>query len=742
MVGDRNIYEKAMNAGNSAAWDHEWDRAIGAYGRAVQEFPEDPDAHRSLGLALLQAKRLEEALKVYTRANQLAPDDPIPLEKSADVLERMGRLQEAAQQYIKVADIYISQRDLDKAIGNWERATQLTTGLAQIHAKLATAYERTGEKKKAIREYLTLAFVFQRMDDNDRAIQAVQRALRLERDNAQALNTLQALQSQMIISAPTSDDKSGGPPRRQEAFITEPIQADDKVGDADPRGPVGEAEEAALTNLATHVFESGELTGGSALAIQAIELHRQGNIDAAIASYQQALNTNFHHTGVHFNLGALFLQDGEHKQATQHFSLALADPRFSAGAHHGLGQAYKAMNDPRKAAKHLVETLRIVDLSLAVQESEQDQLNAIYNELQQDIPGHDTAQLVAMNDRFFNLLTGVDWKQRVAETRRQLESGGMTSKIEQAAEGSRELTAAVTKVDRYIRDGYYTLAMDEAHYAIEISPSYLPIHLRIAQIMLQNNQMQSAISKYRIVADTYISREQPEQAAIILNEVLQIAPMNLDIRTSLLQMLEQEERWPEVLEQYIDMADAYYQLADFDMARDTYEKSRELAERLSAKDEQIIHILHRIADIDVTRMDLRDALHIYQQIKAMAPNDERTRKALLDLNYRLNNRVDAIRELDELMRLYAQQQRSDLITQVLEEQVAMYPNEMALRSRMAALYAHMGRKDAAVAQLDALGELQLDAGMHSEAANTIRQIIAMHPPSIEDYQQLLKSLGG
>ncbi|MFC1961082.1 tetratricopeptide repeat protein, partial [Chloroflexota bacterium] len=735
--------EKAMNAGNTAAWDHEWDRAIAAYGRAVQEFPEDPDAHRSLGLALLQAKRLEEALKVYTRANQLAPDDPIPLEKSADVLERMGRLREAAQQYIKVADIYISQRDLDKAIGNWERATQLTTGLASIHAKLATAYERTGEKKKAIREYLTLAFVFQRMDNNDKAIQAVQRALRLERDNAQALNTLQALQSQMIITAPINDDTIDGQAQRQDAFGVEPIHPEAQVGDSDPRGPVGEAEEVALTNLATHVFETGELSGGSAFAIQAIELHRQGNIDAAIASYEQALTTNFSHMGVHFCLGALYLQGQEYRKAIEHFSLTLADGRLSAGTHHGLGQAYKALNDPRKAAKHLVETLRIVDLSLAVEESEQDQLNAIYNDLQQGIPDSDEDQLLAMNERFFSLLTGVDWKQRVAETRRQLEGpGGISSKIEQAAEGSEELSAAVTKVDQYIRDGYYTLAMDEAHYAIEIAPTYLPIHLRMAQVLLVDNQMQAAIKKYRIVADTYISREQTDRAATILNEVLQIAPMDLEVRTSLLQMLEQEERWPEVLDQYIDMADAYYQLADFDMARETYEKARAQAEQLDANTDQITHILHRIADIDVTRMDLRQALRIYQQIKTMAPQDERARKALLDLNYRLNNRVDAIKELDELMRLYAQQQRSDLITQVLEEQVAMYPDEMALRSRLAALYAHVGRTDAAVGQLDALGELQLDAGMHSDAANTIRQIIALNPPGIEDYKQLLSTLGG
>ena len=51
MPGNRQIYEQAMNMGHSAAWDQAWDRAIAAYGRAVQEMPEDPAAHNSLGLA-------------------------------------------------------------------------------------------------------------------------------------------------------------------------------------------------------------------------------------------------------------------------------------------------------------------------------------------------------------------------------------------------------------------------------------------------------------------------------------------------------------------------------------------------------------------------------------------------------------------------------------------------------------------------------------------------------------------
>jgi Flp pilus assembly protein TadD len=125
MPGNRQAYEQSMNAGHNAAWDQEWSAAVSAYGRAIQEFPQDSDAHIHLGLALLRSGRLEDALKVYTRAHQLAESDPIPLEKSADVLERMGRLREAAQQYVNVAEIYLTQRDLSKAIGNWEKATRL-----------------------------------------------------------------------------------------------------------------------------------------------------------------------------------------------------------------------------------------------------------------------------------------------------------------------------------------------------------------------------------------------------------------------------------------------------------------------------------------------------------------------------------------------------------------------------------------------------------------------------------------
>ncbi len=737
--------------GHSAAWDQEWDKAIAAYGRAVKEMPEDPAAHNSLGLALLQARRLEDALKVYTRAHQLAPDDPIPLEKSADVLERLGRLKEAAQQYINVAEVYLAQRDLEKAIGNWERATRLTAGLVHIHQRLALAYERTGQRKSAIREYLTLAFNFQRANRNDIAKQAVERALRLEPANSQALNTMQALKAGALISPDIFIDKEeeAAEPARARAFGIAPdekAEGQRAVGEADPRGPIGEAIEAALAALAMHVFASGDLNEGGANAIQAIEYQRQDLTAEAVGAYERSIAAGMRHAGIYLNLGVLRLDLDEWKPAIQSLEVAAQDPELAAGAMHGLSMAYTAMNKPRVAARHLIQALRLVDIGLALSPEETTQLSAIYDRLTGSVDEADEHQLRSMNQRFLELLVGPSWKQRVAKTRRQLEEAitlqEPDSLISIALYVDSRITEGLNLVDRYVREGMYTLAMDQAHFMLESAPDYLPIHWRIGQILLERNNIPAAMAKYNMVADTYRLRGDNERAAEILQEAIKIAPMDTALHHSLIELLEEEERWDDLLNQYIDLADAYYQLADLDAARGTYQSAIQLAQRVGTPEEQIVHIMHRLAEIDVNRLELRQAMRTYEQIRRMDSSDERARRALVDLNYRLNDPISAVRELDGLLRVYAKDHRAGQIIQVLEEQVMRYPNDMALRSRLAAVYRQTGNIPKSVEQLDALAELQLESGLHNDAIVTVRRIIALNPEHIQDYQRLLQQLSG
>ncbi|MBK9123928.1 MAG: hypothetical protein IPM16_12555 [Chloroflexi bacterium] len=59
---------------------------------------------------------------------------------------------------------------------------------------------------------------------------------------------------------------------------------------------------------------------------------------------------------------------------------------------------------------------------------------------------------------------------------------------------------------------------------------------------------------------------------------------------------------------------------------------------------------------------------------------------------------------------------------------------------MAGLYRQTGRNSEAITQLDALGELQLKAGMTQEAVVTIKQLVKLGPENANQYLQLLRQL--
>src|SRR5690606_28898978 len=140
----------------------------------------------------------------------------------------------------------------------------------------------------------------------------------------------------------------------------------------------------------------------------------------------------------------------------------------------------------------------------------------------------------------------------------------------------------VTTIDRYKQLGLYTLAMDEAHHAVELSPWYLPVHIRMAELMMKEGRIRQAINKYNMVARSYLVREENDRAAVILQEVLEMAPLDVDVRINLIQLLEDEDRWEEALDNYISLAETYQQLGDFDRASDTFQASERLARRINS----------------------------------------------------------------------------------------------------------------------------------------------------------------
>lgn len=107
MAGNNEAFQKAIKKGHSAAWDQQWDKAAAAYQQALEEFPDNPSALSSLGLAFFELHRYDELLLAYQKAAQASPDDPLPLEKVGQLQEQGGNDKEAVQAFLQAAELYI-----------------------------------------------------------------------------------------------------------------------------------------------------------------------------------------------------------------------------------------------------------------------------------------------------------------------------------------------------------------------------------------------------------------------------------------------------------------------------------------------------------------------------------------------------------------------------------------------------------------------------------------------------------
>ncbi len=773
MIGRRDVFDQAMRLGHSAAWDQLWDRAIAAYRAALKEFPDEPLALSSLGFALLQADKLDSALQCYQRAATLVPGDPAAPEKCGEIFERQGRLNEASQTYLAVAEIHLKRRDVPKAMDNWNRVVRLTPDNLAAHSRLALAAERTNQTRLAVLEYIEMARIFQRARDTEKATAAANRAQQLDPKSTEARDALDKLRRGVPLPVPERPKPGSGTPA---PFGDEGLAA---LRGGAPEGearegaknasPLTTAQDEALGQLAEMLFEEdaelarksgsvdaltrgiGKLRGDQtrrAIAIkhlgQAISLQSGGDTAAAITQYENALSDGLEGAAVNLVLGALQLGRDQPADAIHGFTAAAQHEQLGAGALFGLGQAENQLGQTQAAVRDLLEALKRIDLQ-SVPADKQDALAETYESLWDGLQHSTPEELAPIAGNIVQFLTGQDWRERVTQARRQLDSSaleGQTAPLSDllAVPGASGVVESLRRIETYINQKRLATAMEEAFFALTESPAHLPIHIRMAEILTAENKTQAAIDKYAMIAETYRVRGELVRAARITQQVLRLSPLDVTMRSRLIELLVEQHKIDEALQQFFDLAETFYQLADLESAHNTYTDALILAQQNNAGTAWSVKLLHKLGDIDLQRLNWHEAQRVYEQIKALAPDDEPARATLIDLLFRLDNSQQALAETDAYLRQLLTARNTAGAISLLQEMVETHPKEAGLVARLGRLYQDTGRRAEAIAQYDRLGELQLQAGQTAQATETIRTILALKPDDPSAYQQLLDEL--
>lgn len=756
MAGDQRKFQIAMTHADRFSQESKWAEAMRAYRFALAEFPNSEAAIMGFGRAGLASNQIELARRGFSQVLRLNPTNLDALGYMADIQERSGELDAAAETYLRVGNVHASMEDLDAAIDSWTRATKLASGQVNAHLKIADALARQGKSRQAAREYLTLAVMYQRRGDTAQAKKHIEAAQMLLPDDPgvkaafEALEVGSPVQPQKISEAPPEPTESA---EFDDEFFSDDLFDEDDLFDIEhleaanrpSGGLVDNARQDALADLANVIFEDTD-NPNAMIIMQAINLQSNDNIPEAIELFQQAIDSGATQGAIYFNLGFLYRERGQLNEAAEMLARSAADQKFNVSSLFSLGLIYQAAGKLDLAAKYFIDALKTLDLqtvsgqrSYALAQTYDNLVNSYTSQIDADKLNKFAETL----QRFF---ANADWEQRVYEARQRMNKVGDEKDTMSLAEflETPETEVVVTTLaltGEYMKNNLFSTASEECLRAIQKAPSFLPLHSRLAEIMLKQDRTEPAITKYLYIANVYQMRNQPDQSVNMYQKILKLAPMDVTVRSKLIDLYTSLGNAPQALRQYLVLADSYYQLAQVDRALEKYNEALRMANNNGNADNLKVEVLSRMADIYNQRFDWANAATAYQELLKLDPGNNQFLRRLVDLYFKQNKISEAISMLDKLIGIY-QRQNPLQVLELLKELSSFYPDNMHLRQRLAIAYAQNNMKAQAVEEYDALGEMQLEKGLRDQAIQTIQAIINLGPDDVEGYRRLLGQISG
>lgn len=768
-MNEQDRFQHAINQGHSAAWDQNWDKAAEYYAQALDEIPDHPKALANLALALYESQNYQEALKYYQRTAEVSPNDPVPLEKAAGILERMGHLAPAVIAYMQAAELYARSKDIEKAIENWSSVISLNPEHIPAHSRLAVVYERLGRNPQALTEYLSIASLLQQTGEVQKAIQTIQHLQTILPESREARQALNMLQSGRALPKPRRPRSVTGP--LVMAKVRELESAKSELDEHPKLDPIREARQKALTMLADLLFEQTPETESPQARLglqsivkgtgilghnvdhtkvllhvsQAIDLQTHGDDSLAVGELQHAIDAGLDSSAVFFDLGLLLSNSDRLESAIRTLQRSVKHEVFAMATRLLLGQIFVKLGRQKEAAHEYLEALRLADTE-SVSPDQAEEINQLYDPIIEAFAHNVDPQLPArICTNVSELLIHPDWRQKMQTARQQLPAPGPDSPPVTLAEmltesGSSQVVESLVKVNQLARNNKLRTAMEEAFYALSHAPSYLPLHICIGDLLVQEDHIPEAVRKFTVVAESYNVRGEANRAITLLRRVGELAPMDMDARNRLIDLIMARGQIEEAINELLKLAEGYYALADLSMAHKTYSRALRYAQQANAERQIKVKILHLMADIDMQSLDWRNALRVFEQIRTLQPDDEKARSMLVELNFRLNQSAQALSELDNYLSHLLTSAQHEKALEVITDLVNENPNQPGLHRRMAEILRQHDRTAEAIDQLDITGDLYLQSGNKAGAIEAIFAILTLNPPNAEEYQQVLAQL--
>src|SRR5467141_4169060 len=130
---------------------------------------------------------LTKAIAVYKRIAKLAPEEIRPLEKLADLYVQQGVMSEARPLFLQLAEIHLKNNRQPEAVGLLKKLLLAEPDNLRIQIRLADLYQAMGQTREAIEAYVSASQRAVARGDHGESEKLADKALKLEPNNLAAV---------------------------------------------------------------------------------------------------------------------------------------------------------------------------------------------------------------------------------------------------------------------------------------------------------------------------------------------------------------------------------------------------------------------------------------------------------------------------------------------------------------------------------------------------------------------------
>ncbi|HMA34228.1 MAG TPA: tetratricopeptide repeat protein, partial [Chloroflexia bacterium] len=648
--------------------ENAWDKALREYQRALEEFPDDADARTNYAQALFRLQQWPAALDAYNALLRLRPSDPFVLGRVAECQISLKQPADAERTYMQVAQVYAAQNQVREALAALRSVLSLNPANRIAHERLAEFYKSMGERTLAIQEYLVLSRLVLEPAPGDLDSAVRYAELAFALDN----------------SNPEARDWLYKLRRRQ----------------AEATGTTFDEKTLRVTG------GSGQPQGRDLeqMFTLAMQYQEKGQYAAARVQFEAAQQAGLDTPGLHYNLALLYQQEKEWARATEQLQKAAGDPEYAMSSQYALGECYRVLGRPLESTRAFETAVSLVDLQHVSKNEIGDLIELYQAAADANIAQGDLSRAASLFDHIAQFLQARRWRTGYTE----------------------QLLARATQLnDQGISDRLLSIGGTPPPAAIQPEPAppaprELGAPLPQAAVSGGASPMRSGM--LRPITDFLREQKaaQAPAAAAPLPAVLESPPVAAPESPPLpelrarVQAPARPPTGPLRLNGSTTPSTLGAVLVDEGLPLDS--EAGALIEAIDTLIAQGLWMAATDCCYEVIRFDV-DYLPVHLRLAQIYKNSGR-----LD---------DAIAKLQSVIDVYMVRGQLGVAVRVFPELIALQPENVNIRTKLATLLLDLGQQDAAVAEYLNLAEMYYGTGQRERALEELRRLRSLAPQNTE-----------